>query len=754
MAPGSERLRPWDRAALGVFLAAVVGLVVMTEIRSCFLTDRHTDFGVYLRAAWAAREGHDMYAVVDDNGWHYCYPPTFALFLAPLADPPAGPPRGGYVPFWAAVGVWTVLCVAFAFAAAHVMAKAVVTDAPRGSRRWWYARTVPVYATLGGIGFTVSHGQVNTLVALLTAGVFVSWAAKRSFASGVWLAGSVAVKVIPGLLLLFALVHRDRRAAAGFVVGSVVLLGVVPAVWFGPAGAVRENRKFVELVLAPGATGGGDQTRAEELTSVIATDSHSFLVVIHNIRNPGVHPRPAELAPSTRVAHWVLSFLLLAVTLRIGLKHRAAPAADQGVFLGALVLVMLLMTPASHQHYFAMALPAAAGLWLKGLADRPGQLYPSPRVWVPLVVFAAGTALPLFPGDFFRQVREYGLGTAATLVLWAASVSAVGRDTAALRVRPGRGKLFLPPTVRSPREVPMRCRQFICLPLLFAASLVLAQDKKDPPKGDDPIAQQLAKDKEAYAAATEKAREGMLAGFDKYFTAVKNSKTLKIDAQVTLLEKIEAEKKAFEESAVPPALPGLKDALAYYRAAQKKADAAGKAAFEKAAKAYKDMGNVKAAGDTLDEWKELQAKAGAALTAYTITAAHSSKVVGLGGKNSEGTRLVTADYAKGDQSQLWRSIKSDDGYFYIQNVKTGLFATLPEGAQDIVVAAKKASGAGQLWKSVPLTIPDAKGAVKLTLKGGTRLMAVDGGSKNANARIIIWSDENDSSQWFGLFPPK
>ncbi|HUR56040.1 MAG TPA: glycosyltransferase family 87 protein, partial [Gemmataceae bacterium] len=321
-------------------LVAVL-VAVMTEIRSCFLNERHTDFGVYLRAAWAAREGHDMYAVVDDHGWHYCYPPTFALFLTPIADPPAGSPRAGYPPYWFAVAVWTVLCVAFAVFTANMMANAALPDAVRGSRRWWYARTVPLTVAAGGVGFTVTHGQVNTLVGMLMGGVFVAWAAKKSFASGVWLAGAVAVKVIPGLLLLFALVQRDRRAVVGFVAGSVLLLGVVPAAFFGPAGAIRENLKMFDQVIAPGATGGGDQTRADELTGVKATDSHSFLVVIHNIRNPGHWTRTNDLAPSTRVAHWTLSFLILGLTLRVGWRNRRAGPVDQGVFLGALVLVML-----------------------------------------------------------------------------------------------------------------------------------------------------------------------------------------------------------------------------------------------------------------------------------------------------------------------------------------------------------------------------------------------------------------------------
>jgi hypothetical protein len=427
MPPGSERLRTWEKIGFALFLFGIAVLAVMTEIRSCFLKERHTDFGVYLRAAWAAREGHDMYAVVDDHGWHYCYPPTFALFLTPLADPPAGEPRTGYMPYWLAVAIWTVLCIAFVAVTVHMMANAALPDVARGSRRWWYARTVPVYIAIGGVGFTISHGQVNTLVGMLMGGIFAAWAVRRSFASGVWLAGAVAVKVIPGLLLLFALVQRDLRAIAGFVVGSVVLLLVIPATFFGPLGAVQENLKMVNQVLAPGATGGGDQTRAAELTSVKATDSHSFLVVIHNIRNPGFWTRTNELAPSTRIAHWSLSFLILAITLGLGWKHRHAPAVDQGVFLGALILVMLLMTPVSHQHYFAMALPAVSTLWLKGLAERPGQLWPGWRVFGPMLVFGLGTALPLFPGESFRMLREYGLGTVATLTLWAGCLHAMGR---------------------------------------------------------------------------------------------------------------------------------------------------------------------------------------------------------------------------------------------------------------------------------------------------------------------------------------
>src|SRR5438067_2362173 len=134
--PGHQPPRRWEKAALALMVAGAVGFMAFTEVRSCFMTFRHTDFTVYVRAAWAARAGHDLYAVADEHGWHYCYPPAFALLLTPLADPPPGEPRAGYPPFWLAAAVWIVVSTLAAVWAAHMLARAVLTDAVRGTRRW------------------------------------------------------------------------------------------------------------------------------------------------------------------------------------------------------------------------------------------------------------------------------------------------------------------------------------------------------------------------------------------------------------------------------------------------------------------------------------------------------------------------------------------------------------------------------------------------------------------------------------------
>ena len=428
----AEPLRRWEKAVLAVLGLLLAGFVVMVEIRSCFLSARFTDLTDYTRAAWAARTGGDMYAVADEHGWHYCYPPPLALLLMPLADPPAGDSRDGYAPFWFSAGLWILVGLAAAWVAADAFARVVIPDAVPGSRRWVYARTMPLTFCLGGIGFSLSRGQVNMVLAAMMAWGFVATMRNRRFVSGLWLAAAAAMKVTPGLLILYPLLRRDGRALAGFAAGSVLMLVLFPAVFLGFDGAIDANRKMVELVLAPGVLGGGDRTRAEELTSALTTDNNSFQLVIHTWRNPGPQAlRPSELDRATRLGHWAASGLMLAITLVVAWRRREAGPADQLVLFGSLVLVMLLMSPVSHIHHFAMAQAAVSGLWLKGVASRPGSFRPGWRTILVLSAWAIGIAVLLIPGDTFIDLREHGLGTAVTLLMWGVGLAAVCRTPTA-----------------------------------------------------------------------------------------------------------------------------------------------------------------------------------------------------------------------------------------------------------------------------------------------------------------------------------
>jgi hypothetical protein len=422
--PVADQLRPWEKLGLGLFGLLVVGFGAVTVLRAAYQETPKTDFGVYARAGWAVLTGQDIYDVMDDHGWHYAYPPPFAVVMAPLAHPYRFLPQDGYLPFAASAGIWYFLSVAALAYAVHAFAAAVRPDLPAGSRWWWYARTVPVYACLGGIGHTLGRGQVNTLVVALAAAGFAAAVRDRRFAGGAWLASAAVLKIIPTLFVLFPLARRDGRGLLGAAAAVVVLIGVVPAAVWGVEGAVAVNAKMVRVVLGPVFSADGDQTRAKELHGLTATDSQSVQTAVQAWLYPDPAARPDHAAPAAKFAHLGVCGAMLLATAWVGFRRLGPAPADQLVYLGCLAAVMTVATPVSHMHYYAFVLPLAAGVWLRDLgADR--------RAVAALAAWGVLTAVPLFPGPVFDRLRECGLGPAATIALWGYGLQLVARPAAA-----------------------------------------------------------------------------------------------------------------------------------------------------------------------------------------------------------------------------------------------------------------------------------------------------------------------------------
>src|SRR5229473_817054 len=170
----SNRVSRLERYALILFAVAVVAFGPVVEFRSAFLTHRRTDLDVYLRAAWAVRTAQDPYKITDDHGWHYHYPPLFAIVMVPLADPPPNADRSWSVPFPVSVGVWYLLNLCFLATGVHLLASVVEsqpssTQSPvqLGSRRWWALRVIPIVTCIAPVGHTLMRGEVNLLLLAL-----------------------------------------------------------------------------------------------------------------------------------------------------------------------------------------------------------------------------------------------------------------------------------------------------------------------------------------------------------------------------------------------------------------------------------------------------------------------------------------------------------------------------------------------------------------------------------------------------------
>jgi hypothetical protein len=400
-----------------------VAFGLLTELRGALLRRPMTDLQVYLRAAWAARVGGDIYAVTDDHRWHYHYPPLLAVLAAPLADAPPGADRAGLLPFAASVALWYCLSVAALVAGVHALAAALEPLAVPGGRRWWALRALPLLACLPPVLATLMRGQVNLmlLAALCLAGA--AGLRGRPWRAGLWLAAAACLKVIPALLIVYPLWRRDYRCLGGCALGLLAGLALIPAAWFGPARAAAYFAEWCDVLVRPALGTGGDHTRDRELIGATATDSQSLGSILHNTLYLDRATRPPRHGAPVRLAHWLGGAAMFAVTLlaagRAG-GHGPRPL----LLLGALALVMVLLSPVCHLHYFCLALPL-----IMGLTAWAWEVNGSARLGAGLTMLLAvnflGNGVTHLPGA--ELARDLGLAGYATLLLWSVAVAVLWR---------------------------------------------------------------------------------------------------------------------------------------------------------------------------------------------------------------------------------------------------------------------------------------------------------------------------------------
>jgi hypothetical protein len=415
-----DPLNRWERLGLAGLLLAVLAYGVIIEIRSAFLHRPMTDVQVYFRAAWAVRTAHDLYEVSDDNNWHYNYPPFLAILLTPLADAPPGFDRDGLVPYAFSVGVFYCLNLLALCWGVHVLAGALEARLPeerrpmRHGRRWWRLRVYPVLACLPPVGLTLNRGQVNHFVLAALCAALAGLLADRRVRAGLWVAGAVCVKVIPAFLALLPLVRRDRRALAGGAAGLALGLGVLPVAVFGPAQTLDYCSEWAEALASK---------RARELTDQTATHSQSVQAIMHNTLHFNLLTRPTQPSPTVVWASRGICLLLTALTLGAAWRRRNAPGCEALTF-GLLIVVMLLASPVSHQHYFTLVIPLMTVLMAMSF-ERTDSSRVGWGLTAVIFVNLLASGVPLYPGMI--PLRDGGSAMYATLLVWAFGLAKLWR---------------------------------------------------------------------------------------------------------------------------------------------------------------------------------------------------------------------------------------------------------------------------------------------------------------------------------------
>ncbi len=267
-------------------------------------------------------------------------------------------------------------------------------------RRWgWRPALVALAVVLFPVHNNFHHLNFETLLLALLVAAAADLADGREARAGVWVGLATALKIFPGLLLLYFAWRRQWKAlGVATAVGlGVTLLALLP---YGPAGAIEALDNFVSLTIHGQNFQGGT-------------------IVGFHMQKLGRLGYAIGGAPASIVAlHLVAAGLVLAT-----LARRPAPEADDPPLeVGIVVLLAVLVTPIAWLHTFTLGYLA----WVAAVAYSPAYTGAARTAWrtclwiVAIHASTAASALPL-PAvlQFFTKYNDtIGALLVLSLLLW------------------------------------------------------------------------------------------------------------------------------------------------------------------------------------------------------------------------------------------------------------------------------------------------------------------------------------------------
>jgi hypothetical protein len=263
------------------------------------------------------------------------------------------------------------------------------------------------------VGLTLVRGQVQTLLLLFLTGIILGCLQGRRRLAGVCIGAAVCLKLFPVFLFVLPVWRRDFRclAAACLTIGIGLLL--IPLVVLGPRMTLTVYSDYAAVLVMPALGVGGDDSRATELIDAGATQSQSFQVVLHKTIHQGEPRFPPVPAPWIKLTHWSLGAVLTLATL-IFLNRRRGDPLGQMAGVGMLALVMVLLSPVCHLHYFVVGMPILLAVGAR--CDLEGSLT---RKLLLALIFAGivvAWSIPMVPG--WSVLRNCGMPMYGALALW------------------------------------------------------------------------------------------------------------------------------------------------------------------------------------------------------------------------------------------------------------------------------------------------------------------------------------------------
>ncbi len=424
-----SQARPWVLATILVAGFTIWGYVYIGpsgRLEPGHIEQHKTDFTVFTEAGAAFFDGRNPYRVANPRGWHYLYPPLFALLVAPLSifD------TESQVVFWYAINV--------------ALAFGCIGEA----RRLWrlgsgsLTRTIQRFAGCAVLAVMLPFfdcmqaGQLGiAIVYLLMLGCRMVIEGKSRaiwFLGGITLSLPASVKLVPTLPVVFLLFQqwltvifpeRGRRSwgraicsTGGVSAGGVLFLLLIPGSILG----WQKNLHYLDVWqkqvvnnerIGPQANFNIHSYRNQSLANAayLASTAARRSFAADAAALPTAD-RPERIAqPMVRVAIGLIVLVLAGVVAMVG---RGGNGLDAFTAFGLACSAMLLVSPLSWGHYFMAELPALIcvpiWLWRRGMPF-------AARVVAALPVVLSWSYYMAMP--YTGGLGVLGLGTAAWFVL-------------------------------------------------------------------------------------------------------------------------------------------------------------------------------------------------------------------------------------------------------------------------------------------------------------------------------------------------
>lgn len=316
-----------------VVLASVVG--VWAFLSTFAVRHGYFDLSVYYGAIRYWASGHDIYGYVRPHAeYGFTYPPFAALVMLPMA----------VLPWRVAIAINVTLTVLASAAVLHWLVDPIARR--QGWTRWFALAIAAVLAAaFEPMRETVNFGQVNmVLVVLVLADLLLLVAPARRLA-GIGIGLATAIKLTPGIFVLYLLVTRRWRAA-------------------GVAVLTASAATLVAALIAP------DESRVFWTDAVFNTDRVGARSYISNQSLQGAVSRLYLDQPWSSALWLGLAAAVLAVWWRRA--RAAARAGDELTGFTVTALVACLVSPFTWVHHLVWIMPAFALLVEAALAS-PGR---------------------------------------------------------------------------------------------------------------------------------------------------------------------------------------------------------------------------------------------------------------------------------------------------------------------------------------------------------------------------------------------